>query len=45
MTCEYCGQDKEDVILRPDPFDLEVDGDTTEYYMCDDCAEERSREI
>lgn len=45
MTCEHCGEEKDDVQERPDPYDAEIDDDYTLHRLCDQCCEELSDDI
>ena len=35
-NCDYCGRDVY-VAWRADPYAEEIEGDSTHYWLCDDC--------
>lgn len=37
MKCDYCGEDRNDVELRIDPYDLEIKGETNIVPLCEGC--------
>lgn len=43
--CNYCDIVKSDVILRSDPFDVEIYDDNTEFLICDSCFSDREDDI
>lgn len=45
MRCDICCKDKPDVTMGLDPYSYEIDGDDTEYPLCEDCWEMRKDDI
>lgn len=45
MFCRWCGEAKEDVRYRIDPYSDEINGDDDLYPLCDDCAFDRAMDI
>jgi len=43
--CKYCRRKKNDVILRVNPFDSEINDDDTKHYICNSCYGDLSDEI
>ncbi len=43
-SCERCGT-KEGIEHIPCPYDHDVHGDDTLHWLCDNCADERARDI
>lgn len=45
LTCRWCGEQKEDVQYRVDPYSSEICGDNSLYPLCDDCTYERAMDV
>jgi len=43
--CESCGQYKEDVEYRENPYNAEIYDDYSEHWLCDNCSWESSMDI
>lgn len=45
--CEYCLRyfDDDGIDLRPNPYHLELEGDDTEYWICNDCWQKWADDI
>jgi hypothetical protein len=43
--CEVCGEVKQDVKVRIDPFQLEVYGENIEMRLCDGCFQIRHDDV
>lgn len=37
MKCDICGEDRSDVRVRIDPYDLEIKGESNMRPLCDGC--------
>ena len=43
--CSMCGKKKPDVKKRINPYNQDVNGDTTKEYLCEDCENNLMDEI
>lgn len=45
LPCDFCKKIKPETAWAIDPYELEVNGNEVEIWVCDDCFDQRKGEI